>query len=45
MRKFESVEPIVKAFFKVRLAYYEKRKDYLEGMLQAESQRLSNQAR
>jgi DNA topoisomerase-2 len=45
MRKFESVEPIMKEFFKVRLAYYGKRKDYLEGALQAESQCLSNQAR
>jgi hypothetical protein len=45
MRKFESVEPILKEFFKVRLAFYVKRKDYLEGMLQAESRKLSNQAR
>jgi len=45
MRKFESVEPILKEFFKVRLTYYGKRKDYLEGMLQAESRKLSNQAR
>jgi DNA topoisomerase-2 len=45
MRKFESVEPIMKEFFKVRLAYYTKRKDYREGILQAESQRISNQAR
>jgi DNA topoisomerase-2 len=45
MRKFESVEPILKEFFKVRLTYYVKRKDYLEGMLQAESRKLSNQAR
>ncbi|PNF31624.1 DNA topoisomerase 2 [Cryptotermes secundus] len=45
MRKFESVELIMKEFFKVRLAYYEKRKKYHEGMLQAESRRLSNQAR
>jgi DNA topoisomerase-2 len=45
MRKFESVEPILKEFFKLRLAYYGKRKDYLVGMLQAETQRLSNQAR
>ncbi|XP_021916597.1 DNA topoisomerase 2-like isoform X2 [Zootermopsis nevadensis] len=45
MRKFESVEPILKEFFKLRLAYYGKRKDYLEGMLQAESRKLTNQAR
>jgi DNA topoisomerase-2 len=45
MRKFESVEPIMKVFFKVRLAYYTKRKEYREGILQAQSQKLSNQAR
>jgi DNA topoisomerase-2 len=45
MRKFESVESIMKEFFKVRLAYYAKRKAYREGILQAESQKLSNQAR
>lgn len=45
MRKFDSVEPILKEFFKLRLTYYGKRKDYLVGMLQAESCKLSNQAR
>jgi DNA topoisomerase-2 len=45
MRKFESVELMLKEFFKVRLAYYGKRKEYREGILRAESQYLSNQAR
>lgn len=35
----------MKTFFKVRLDLYQKRKDYLEGILQAEAARLSNQAR
>lgn len=36
---------ILKVFFKVRLETYHKRKDYLEGILKAESAKLSNQAR
>jgi DNA topoisomerase-2 len=36
---------IMKTFFKVRLDLYQKRKDYLEGILQAESAKLSNQGR
>ncbi|XP_046987549.1 DNA topoisomerase 2-like [Schistocerca americana] len=45
LRRFDSVTQILKEFFNLRLIYYEKRKGYLEGMLQAESLRLSNQAR
>ncbi|KAJ9575916.1 hypothetical protein L9F63_007228, partial [Diploptera punctata] len=45
MRKFESVEEILREYYKVRLEYYNKRKQYLEGMLKAESLKLSNQAR
>jgi len=36
---------ILKGFYKVRLDTYHKRKDYLEGVLQAEAAKLSNQAR
>lgn len=36
---------ILAEFFKVRLEYYEKRKDYLERMLGAESAKLDNMAR
>ena len=35
----------MKTFFKVRLDMYQKRKDYLEGILQAEANKLSNQSR
>ncbi|XP_063239277.1 DNA topoisomerase 2 isoform X2 [Bacillus rossius redtenbacheri] len=45
MRKFESVEDILKEFYTLRLSFYEKRKAYLEGILSAESLKLSNQAR
>nr|CAD7454987.1 unnamed protein product [Timema tahoe] len=45
MRRFDSVADILKEFYKLRLMYYDKRKAYLEGMLKAESMKLSNQAR
>nr|CAD7571971.1 unnamed protein product [Timema californicum] len=45
MRRFDSVADIMKEFYKLRLTYYDKRKAYLEGMLKAESLKLSNQAR
>lgn len=36
---------IMKGFYKVRLETYHNRKDYLEGILKAEAEKLSNQAR
>ncbi|XP_066992213.2 DNA topoisomerase 2 isoform X2 [Anabrus simplex] len=45
MRRFDNVNQILKDFYRVRLEFYGKRKAYLEGMLQAESKKLSNQAR
>lgn len=36
---------ILREFYTLRLDYYQRRKDYLEGMLSAESLRLDNQAR
>ncbi|XP_071449060.1 DNA topoisomerase 2-alpha [Hetaerina americana] len=45
LRKYESVDDILKEFFEVRLKFYEKRKSYLEGLLQTEVSKLSNQAR
>ena len=45
LRKYESANDILKEFYEVRLDFYKKRKDYLEGMLEAEAQKLSNQAR
>lgn len=45
LKTYDTVEDIMKEFFTVRLSFYGKRKDYLSGVLQAESRRLSNQAR
>ncbi|XP_024944592.1 DNA topoisomerase 2 isoform X2 [Cephus cinctus] len=45
LKKYDNVLQILKSFFKVRLEGYHKRKDYLEGILQAEASKLSNQAR
>ena len=35
----------MREFFEIRLDFYQRRKDYLEGMLAAESLKLDNQAR
>lgn len=45
LRKFESSGEILKEFYTLRMEYYDKRKQYLQGMLQAEADKLSNQAR
>ncbi|GMT15036.1 hypothetical protein PFISCL1PPCAC_6333, partial [Pristionchus fissidentatus] len=45
LRKFSSPEDICTEFFKTRKTKYEERKKYLEGMLKAQSDRLTNQAR
>ncbi len=45
LRRFERVDQILEEFFRVRRQKYIERKRYLEGMLQAQSERLSNQAR
>lgn len=45
MKKFESVQDILKDFFELRMKYYVLRKDWLAGLLGAESSKLSNQAR
>ncbi|XP_018431523.1 PREDICTED: DNA topoisomerase 2-alpha [Nanorana parkeri] len=45
LRKYETVMDILREFFTLRLRYYGLRKDWLLGMLTAESSRLSNQAR
>ncbi|KAK0396121.1 hypothetical protein QR680_001575 [Steinernema hermaphroditum] len=45
LRKFNSPEEICKEFFETRKEVYIKRKAFLEGMLRAQSLRLSNQAR
>jgi len=45
LRKYETVEEIMKEFFDLRLSMYEKRKKFMEGTLGAEASKLSNQAR
>lgn len=45
LRKYDHTMIILKEFFALRLEFYDKRKIYLEGMLQAEADKLSNQAR
>ncbi|XP_035203438.1 DNA topoisomerase 2-alpha [Oxyura jamaicensis] len=45
LKKYESPQDILKEFFELRLRYYGLRKEWLIGMLSAESAKLSNQAR
>uniref|UniRef100_A0A665VP53 DNA topoisomerase 2 n=1 Tax=Echeneis naucrates TaxID=173247 RepID=A0A665VP53_ECHNA len=45
LKKYESVQDILKDFFELRMKYYVLRKDWLAGMLGAECAKLSNQAR
>ncbi|XP_037134365.1 DNA topoisomerase 2-alpha isoform X2 [Syngnathus acus] len=45
LKKYDSVLEILKDFFKLRLSYYDLRKQWLAGMLGAESAKLTNQAR
>lgn len=45
LRKFDTSTQILIEFYALRVEYYDKRKKYLEGMLQAEADQLSNKAR
>lgn len=45
LRRYDHANDIFNEYYKIRLEYYQKRKDYLEGMLQAEADRLTDQAR
>lgn len=45
LKKYDSVVDILRDFFELRMKYYVLRKDWLTGMLQAESSKLTNQAR
>ena len=45
LRKFDSPEQICQEFFECRKEVFIKRKRYLEGMLQAQSEQLSERAR
>ncbi|RXM34757.1 DNA topoisomerase 2-alpha [Acipenser ruthenus] len=45
MKKYETVQDILKEFFDLRVKYYDLRKGWLLGMLGAENAKLTNQAR
>ncbi|XP_075683303.1 DNA topoisomerase 2-beta isoform X2 [Rhinoderma darwinii] len=45
LKKYETVQDILKEFFDLRLHYYDLRKEWLMGILGAEAARLNNQAR
>lgn len=45
LKKYESVQDILKDFFELRMKYCMLRKDWLAGMLGAENAKLTNQAR
>ncbi|XP_049606373.1 DNA topoisomerase 2-beta isoform X2 [Syngnathus scovelli] len=45
LKRYDSVQDILKEFFELRLHYYKLRKDWLMGSLGAEAAKLSNQAR
>ncbi|KAH9501320.1 DNA topoisomerase 2-beta [Dermatophagoides farinae] len=45
LKKYETPEEILQEFYPVRLEYYAKRKAYYEGILEAETLKLENQAR
>lgn len=45
LKRYEHANDIFHEYYKLRIEYYGKRKAYLEGMLQAEADRLTDQAR
>lgn len=45
LRNFDTVMDILEEFYTLRLRTYQNRKEYLEGMLEAEAAKLSDQAR
>eukprot|EP00106_Octopus_bimaculoides_P022777 XP_014790219.1 PREDICTED: DNA topoisomerase 2-beta-like [Octopus bimaculoides] len=45
IRKYDKVEQIMREFFDLRLDYYKRRKDYMEGMFKSESLKFDNIAR
>lgn len=45
LKRYDSVQDILKEFFELRLHYCKLRKDWLQGSLGAEAAKLSNQAR
>lgn len=45
LKKYDSVMTVLQDFFTLRMKMYDKRKEYLLGVLEAEALKLSNQAR
>lgn len=45
LKRYDSVQDILREFYELRLHYYKLRKDWLVGSLGAEANKLSNQAR
>ena len=45
LKKYENVNDIIREHYGIRLNCYVKRKEFLEGMLAAEAERLTAQAR
>uniref|UniRef100_A0A0B7A7H4 DNA topoisomerase 2 n=1 Tax=Arion vulgaris TaxID=1028688 RepID=A0A0B7A7H4_9EUPU len=45
IKRYEKVEEILQEFFTTRMMFYQRRKDYLEGMMAAESLKMDNIAR
>jgi len=45
IKRYTNVDEVLREFYDLRLKYYVKRKEYMEGMLLAESLKLANQAR
>ena len=45
IKRYSNVSEIFHEFYTLRLDYYQRRKDYMEGVLTAESLKLENQAR
>eukprot|EP01128_Nolandella_sp_AFSM9_P010842 TRINITY_DN755_c0_g1_i1.p1 TRINITY_DN755_c0_g1~~TRINITY_DN755_c0_g1_i1.p1 ORF type:complete len:1060 (-),score=322.66 TRINITY_DN755_c0_g1_i1:76-3219(-) len=45
IRKYESIEEIIHSFYHLRLGYYEKRKEHLASVLEADWLKFKNQAR
>ncbi len=44
LKSYASELDIMREFFELRLDYYQKRKDYLEGMLEAEALKYAKQS-
>jgi DNA topoisomerase-2 len=45
VKTYDSIEEMFKEFYDFRLGFYEKRKEYFTGLLQAISKMIENQAR